>query len=97
MNYQKRICLLLSKIVKKVPYKIRENGIHQVPTYVGKIEGTYEQHLAQTLIIILDIKTMVFSSCGECGLVIFFDSEFKEVIRMAFEENSKGISAWIVK
>lgn len=93
MNFEKRICKLLDRILDHVPASERKDRIH-VPTLVADIRGN------SRLEKFIEIFQMEYLLCGdgprEVGLAVFFDVDFHEIIRVEFEGDSTGIHCWFV-
>lgn len=96
MKYDKKICKILSDLIDVIPSeKARESKFLKLETFPALIERGMTQYYVEELLNVLSIEFVIFGDDGECGLAVFLDDDYKEVIRLAFEQSSKGTHSWI--
>lgn len=96
MKYDKKICLILSTIIERVSDKDEDKKI-SVSSLVDKILPTFQKSSAISLVEILEVEYLLLGEWGECGLAVFLDGKYQEVIRLAYETTSRNIKSWIIQ
>jgi hypothetical protein len=91
MKYQERILKLCARIIRDTSRIRTEASIYNVHEILSRMAAASR---VEKFVELFRIESVVYGNSGECGLAVFMDSEFKEIIRVLFEEDSDGVRCW---
>ncbi len=97
-KFSEKICKIISPLLDTVDYSERETKIvFDVETQFQDIRGDITKEKVKNFCSLFDIKYFIFGSYGECGKVIFMDTNLKVILSLAFEDGDNGTRSFIIK